>query len=185
MLDNYKKNCLNDLIRKMEGYKKEYEAKIELWKKVKRVYKKDGTNFASFGKNFEGASVTPERYSIRENYNLTISDYVNGVYISDDIELYPNVRYYKHSVADDRIIKTPLIEAYFKMTIEETFEAINDRIELYSEYIKELEKNISDAEKVYTAFTDAIDAALKDLKTAAGNNSTLYFECRHYMEKEY
>lgn len=184
-MDNYKKGLLTEIIGKMERYKKEYEAKITAWEGVERLTKKDGSDFAILSKNYSGASVTPVSYSIREDLNLSVSGYYNGIYISDDIELYPCVKNYKKPVSEDRIIRRSFLEPYFKMNIEESFEAIQERIELYRGYIEELEKNIADAEKVFIDFTSAIDGALSELKTAAGNNSTLYFEVRHYMERAY
>ena len=185
-MDNYKEYKLKEINDKLNKYKKDYESKIALWRKVERVKKKDGSDFSVLSKNFKNARIVPASASIRTNYEIQVSDYINGAYISDYFELYPCVKYYKGGdISPDRIIKEPCCEPYFAMTLDEISDEINRTIELYTGRIKALEKQINDAEKVFSEFSDAIDNALKTLKTDAGDGSILYYACREYMTKSY
>lgn len=49
-----------DAKKKMQASVEYYQTRIEAWEKVKRVYKKDGGNFASLARNFENAKIIDE-----------------------------------------------------------------------------------------------------------------------------
>ena len=53
-MNGFKEICFNNFIERLEKNIKNYEARIEAWQKVKRVYKKDGTNYKNITQNFEG-----------------------------------------------------------------------------------------------------------------------------------
>lgn len=64
-----------EAIRKQfENYIQEYEVKIRLWSAVKRVTKKDGSDFQSFGKNFENAEIVRGRIC-SDDFEIRVSDY--------------------------------------------------------------------------------------------------------------
>ena len=184
-MDAYKQRKLNEIIERLKGYKKDYENKIELWKRVERVKKKNGDDFSVFSKNFKNASITPSVASIRPDYEIRVSGNIDGVYTNDYFEIYPCVKHYHGHVSEDRIIKESFLEAYFIMTIEEIFEEIERHIKVYEEYINDLNKQIENAGRIFEEFSTTIDNALKTLKTDAGNDSSLYFACREYMTRAY
>ena len=181
-MDNYK---LNDIIEKLNKSKNDYILKIELWKKVERVTKKDGTEFAVLSKNFKNARIVPATVSIRPAYEIQVNDFVSGRYISDYFDITPIVRYYAGDVAPERIIKESFLEPYFNMNVEEIEKEIKRRIDKYTEYVKDYERQITEAERVFSKFSAAIETALKELKEEAGDNSSLYYQCREYMTKQY
>lgn len=184
-MDAYKTRKCNEIIEKLKEYKKDYENKIELWRKVERIKKKNGEDFSIFSKNFKNAKISPSVASIRPDLEIWVNDYVNGVYTSDYFEVMPCVKYYKGVVSEDRIIKESYLEPYFKMTIEEIMQEIENRIKTYEEYINDLNRQIDNAEKIFNQFSTTIDNALTTLKKDAGNNSSLYFACREYMTRAY
>lgn len=182
-MTEYQRRKYNEMIEKMQRYIKEYEFKIEMWEKVKRVSKKNGGDFTVFSKNFENASIEPALSVLRPDYEIVVYGRLNGNSIKDYINICPCVKNYKKAVDPARVKSETLIEPYFNMTIEEVFEAIQEQIEKYRVYICDLKRQIDISEKVYTEFTNAIDNAMKELKEAAGKDTTLYYSAREYMEK--
>ena len=184
-MDAYKQRKLNEIIETLKGYKRDYENKIELWKRVERVKKKNGDDFSVFSKNFKNANITPSVASIRPAFEIWVGDYINGVYTRDYFDITPCVKNFHGVVSEDRIKKETLIEPYFYMTIEEIMQEIENTIKKYEEYIKDLNKQIENAGRIFEEFSTAIDSALTTLKADAGNNSSLYFACREYMTRAY
>lgn len=176
---------LNDVKKTLTDYMEDYSAKIELWKNVKRVYKKDGKEFSVLSKNFENATICNIDYSIREDKEIRVSGRINGVYVYDSIEIYPCVDTYKHDVDEARIIKRSFLNPYFIMTVDEIEIAIADRIEMYEGYVKDLKDQLDKADDVFMEFKIAIDKAMDKMRKEAGNNTSLYYETLDYLKSVY
>lgn len=178
--------CKSDIARTLESYISEYESKIQLWKKVKRVYKKDGSNFKVLSKNFENAKIQNKTYSSYEDPEMIVSDWTQSAgYISDSIDLRELVKYSSLKPDEDRIIKVPYLEPYFFLTVDEIEKKIAATIKLYETHIEEYKKQLAICDKTYDQFKSAIDNALSDLRKSAGNNTSLYYMCRDYMKRAY
>lgn len=162
-----------------------YEARLNLWRSVKRVSKKDGADFQSIGKNFTGADYKKVTYSIRADYEIRVSGRVNGVWIEDSIDCAPVLRYYKKDVDESRVIKESFLEPYFFMTVDEIMDAIADRIALLEGYIKEEREQARLLEDVFGRFTYEIDNALQAVKDTAGARSSIYYSCIEYMKSKH
>lgn len=51
-MNGFKEECFNKFIEGLEKSIKNYQARIEAWQKVKRIYKKDGTSYKNIKENF-------------------------------------------------------------------------------------------------------------------------------------
>lgn len=159
----------------------EYEARITLWKNVKRLTKKDGSDFKIFSKNFGNATV----YSNYMGRNaLKVNGWIKDLgYIEDEIwmweyvdstELNPE----EHTIIQEAVWSRP----YFYLTVDEMFAEINRIIEIYERKISSCRNEFSTVDEIFTEFAEAIDAALIKLKEKAGDRTILYYECRDYMK---
>lgn len=175
-----------DIKKTLGKYIRENEKKIELWENVQRVHKKDGTDFANFGKNFTGCRVQQKSYSSYDDKEIIVSDWtpVFGC-VQDGIGCRQLVKYSTIKPAEDRIQKIAYLEPFFYITPDEAEILIKERIEelytLNAHYINQLDQ----VDEIFTRFKYAIDNALQDLKDRAGKNSVLYYEAREYMKAAY
>lgn len=155
-------NTKEDIRKKLEGYVRDYDRKIELWQNVTVVTKKDGTEFANFGKNFRNAEVVNECGSTKLKVSEWSKDkYPNYVY--DEIYLERDIKDWKYGeITEDRQIKPfSYSRPYFKLNVEETRLAIKDHI------IKLMvwrQQNIEDLERLDEAY-DYVESALEEIKT--------------------
>lgn len=166
-----------DLIKQIT----EYEAKITLWKNVKRLTKKDGSDFKIFSKNF-GNAIVYSNYMGRNA--LKVNGWIKDLgYIEDEIGIWDYVdntdlNPEEHTIIQEAIWSRP----YFYLTVDEIFAEINKIIEIYERNISSYRDELNKVDEVFTEFTEAIDAALAKLREKAGDRTTLYYECREYMK---
>lgn len=100
-------------MKDLEIIKKEIEEKrqynkdcLEAWENVKRLSKKDGSDFSSLSKNFDGLKVIKETYNLfPEERKLTVYFKSNGKYELDSIPNVEMVRYSKRNVDKSRVVK--------------------------------------------------------------------------------
>lgn len=141
---------LESIVKELESRIDEHEAMLEAWQNVKRLYKKDGSDFSVLSKNFENAKVVDEPYSI---YPAKIVKVWNrgksGKYYNEEVNCTQIVRYSKRKVESSRIIKESLLEDRYNLTIDEIFEDIAAQIEYHKNRIEELHNQIAMAEKYY------------------------------------
>lgn len=151
----------------LEGYLEDAQTKLELWRNVKRLTKKNGEDFARFGANFEGAKVYTESWSDYEEINVS-GRTASGKWVEDKISLEP--------VADantdpERVTK---LHDYsyerYHLTVEETFEKINKRIRYYEVVADNYRLELEYSEELYNLTTKTVEAlyneALKELVDA-------------------
>lgn len=153
---------LQSIIKKLENRIDEHEALLEAWQNVKRLHKKDGSDFSVLSKNFENAKVEDEPYSI---YPVKIVKVWNcgksGKYYNEEINCTQLVRYSKRKVESSRIIKETLLEDRYNLTVDEIFEDIATRIEHHKNRIEELQNQIVMAEKYY----NLVQNKMQEVKT--------------------
>ena len=148
-------------MRNKEEIKKEYETNIktyrnaiEVWSKVKRVSKKDGSDFANLGKNFINANVT-KPYSWSDELQISVSHcYGDGGYTHDSIDI------------ED------------KDTVDVIFNKILNRIEMYKKYISDYEKKLSNIDYVF----DEVDRAMEELTKFAKDCGFSSYEICDYIK---
>lgn len=175
-----------DIKKTLGKYIRENEKKIELWENVQRVHKKDGTDFANFGKNFTGCKVEQKNYSTYNDKELIVSDWAVGSgYIHDEIDIRQLVKYSTLRPAEDRIQKIAYLEPFFYITPDEAEVLIKERIEKLRSLNAGYQYQLDQVDKVFSRFKYDIDNALQFLKDRAGKNSVLYYEAREYMKAAY
>lgn len=169
---------------KLSKYIAENEEKIKLWEQVQRVHKKDGGDFANFGKNFTGCKVQEKSYS--SDKEIVVSSWAQGIgYKHDEIDLRQIVRYSKITPSADQVQKVPGLEPFFYVTPDQAEALIADRIETLKQHNAEYKQQLAITDKVYSRFIFQINNALQELKDQTGDHSTLYYEARDYMQKAY
>lgn len=141
---------LKSIVKELENRIDEHEALLEAWQNVKRLHKKDGSDFSVLSKNFENAKVEYESYSI---YPAKIVKVWNrgkfGKYYDEEINCTQLVRYSKREIDPSRVIKETLLEDRYNLTVDEIFEDIATKIEYHKNRIEELQNQIVMAEKYY------------------------------------
>ena len=153
---------LKNIVKELENRIDEHEALLEAWQNVKRLHKKDGSDFSVLSKNFENAKIEDEPYSI---YPVKIVKVWNcgksGKYYNEEIKCTQIVRYSKREIEPSRIIKETLLEDRYDLTIDEIFEDIATRIEHHKNRIEELQNQIVMAEKYY----NLVQNKMQEVKT--------------------
>lgn len=169
---------------KLSKYIAENEEKIKLWEQVQRVHKKDGTDFANFGKNFTGCKVQEKSYSSEKE--IVVSSWTPAAgYRHDEIDIRQIVRYSKITPAPEQVQKVQYLEPFFDVTPDQAEALIADRIETLKQHNAEYKQQLAITDKVYSRFVFQINNALQELKDQAGDRSTLYYEARDYMQRAY
>ena len=153
---------VQDAIKKMENSVKYYECRIEAWEKVQRVYKKDGSNFKQFNKNFTNCKIVNE-YGFNKVYIYFINE--RGGYDSDWITLH------------DIDLKSP--EA-----VEEAEKKIKSHIEGYKRWFEMDKKGaaaIADQIEAINPLLDQINNILKDADKNTNTGHTLKSYIKEYL----
>jgi hypothetical protein len=144
-----------------EEIKKEYETNIksyrnaiEAWSKVKRVSKKDGSDFANLGKNFINANIT-KPYNWSDGLQISVSHcYGNGEYAHDSSDI------------DDGD------------SVNIIFNKISNRIKMYKGYIDDYEKKLNNFDYVF----DEINRNMKELTKFAKDYGFSSYEVCNYIK---
>lgn len=148
---------IEDAKAKMQKSVNYYACRIEAWKKVTRLYKKDGNSFSVLSKNFSNLSF---RESYGSKYVAVFFTDENGAYQYDEINISANM--YQES-AD-----TP--EA-----IENRITALIDKYEAWNE---KDEKGLADIERQLEAIRPALEEINKAIEAAKETNT-------HYTIQSY
>lgn len=143
-LKNYKQQTLDKLIEARDTAKKQ----LELLKSIKRVYKKDWTEFQNLLKNFSS-----DLWEFRIYYWDML--YFEHYPIKVPLKMYYNLRYESdkrekyEKEAPERIVKEPCIVDRVFLNANELREEIQDRVLYYENYLKEQNENVKNFEKMY------------------------------------
>ena len=181
---------VNDITLKLENYKKEYEEKKQAWENVKRLYKKDGSEFAVKQKNIDGASFG--KYTPCEDWMhpyLTI--YYGSRYQTESIPMYIFIDAMKKD--DSRLENKDQIKeggsinrSTYLLNIDECFEAIKQHINFLNDKIKDYQKQLAIVEEITQKADSIINQAnelLKDERLADGYyHNTLGYSIRDYIK---
>ena len=121
-----------------------YKAQIQIMQEVKRVYKKDGSDFQSYLKNFD----TGEKVKIYYEYDDCIKLYSRMTGNSESVSLW-YIKSHKDFVEEvrktqpERIIKSDWKVDRVKLTPDEFMQEIKDNIEWRQQRIEFLESIIN------------------------------------------
>lgn len=108
-----------EVVERIERSVAYYDCRVKAWQNVKRVYKKDGSDFANFNKNFTGGKVEDH---------------------------YGSSKFYIHFRDEDGRYMEDWIDA--KETPAEQMEAIDDQIRKYSEWKEAAEEELPHAAEI-------------------------------------
>ena len=140
---------LKNIVKELENRIDEHEALLEAWKRVKRLYKKDGSSFSILSKNFENATIQDESYSVYPAKVVKVFIGHEGKYYNEEINCTQLVRYSQRKVDESRIIHESCLEDRYNLTIDEIFEEIELKKEYHKKRIEELNKQLEMAESYY------------------------------------
>lgn len=143
-----------DATEKMLKSCKYYEVRIKAWESVKRVFKKDGSNFKNINMCFEGATVTTGNpYETRIYINFRDE---NGSYCEDYYIVRNDGHNVENATADDvqRTIEKA-IENYKKWLEKDAAGTvmIERQIDRMQPLLDELKEQLKAAEEVNTHYT--------------------------------
>lgn len=127
-----------------------HECCLKALQNIQRLHKKDGKDFANFERNFSVkdksiSNINYDRdyfwYRIKLNYCTKMTGYqTEYIELRKDIEDNPNIE-------KDRIVKVSCLKPFYYLNVEETEQAIKDRIEYEKTKIKEYKKALKIASK--------------------------------------
>ena len=129
-----------------------YQELIKAWGNVKRVTKKDGSNFSNFKKNFTNAE-------IRQEYT----------WCNPDMKVYYRAKKYGYTYDSIQIEDNDTVESIFKK--------INNRIEMYNGHISKLKTKVSNVNRVY----NEVDRTMKELMKFCKDNGFSNYEICSYI----
>lgn len=157
-----------EITQKLERILNDYKAKLKGWQNVKRLTKKDGSDFAVKSKNIDGAKFGQYTHIESELHPyLTITYKDNYTWKQDSLQMYINVRdMEKDDIRrnnTDKIKKDGFHYDVYIYDINECFEAINNYIEFLKEKIKDYETQLKNANK-YIEKADKIINEIKELR---------------------
>ena len=171
--------------KEFENYIEQHEAQRDAWKKVKRVTKKDGADFATLAKNFENAKIENCEYALRAEKQINVYTVTrSGRYINDYFSISPLVKDANFDVSEERVIKESMLSAYFHMNADEIEKAIEKRIEMHENSIKAYQEQINNLDKYYNRIIEQLEEIHETLNeiTPKGANAT-NLSLRYAMEE--
>ena len=154
---------VQEAVQKMQKSADYYRVRIEAWEKVKRVYKKDGGDFANLARNFEGAKFEP-----------WLGDQVIKVYFRDECGAYES---------DYINLKG---NAYKNEPDADTADAVQEKITKHiANYKKWLEINTKGAEQIAGQIEEMAEA-LETLKNIIekGRETNTHYTLRNYIKND-
>lgn len=152
------KETTNEIKKIEQNYRnhiEDYKNAINAWSNVKRATKKDGSDFANFGKNFVNATIRQE-YSWC-NPTLKVDYKCGNSYTYDTVEIEKND------------------------TVNDVFVKIDNRIKVFDGYIVEAEKKMKNTEHVFTE----VDKTMRELKEFCNQNGFNSYEICDYIHNNW
>lgn len=164
----WKYKTIEEVIKHLNGYKADYEAKIELWKAVEVRKKKDGSEFVKLSTAVVGARFGQSRIEDYMHPELTVCGRSSrGLWVSESVDAY----FYVDELPVEKqnretIYKTSWSRPTSPYNAEELREAIQKHIKKLEEHIEELNAEIEAAPQLFTAYREAIKKAETELEEA-------------------
>ncbi len=139
---------MEDIEKRLNGYMEENAARIDAWKNVERLTKKDGSDFQSLGKNFKNANIETGVCGNELKVNYRYGEY-GRKYGNDYIYIRKNVEDAKKPIEESRIINERFLKPYFFQNAEELFEEINKKIEVYTKQNESYKQQLEDLKEAF------------------------------------
>ena len=132
--------------------------KLNLWKSVKRLSKKNGEDFANFGKNFDGATIDPY---VGEDVLKVYGRIEHGIaWTEDHIEL---IREATPDIEEERRIHYYGDFYKYHLTVSEAFEKIEARIRYFETQVANYELQLRLSETIYNTVVRRINGMYAEL----------------------
>ncbi len=174
---------LDQIKKELQNSIEECNAKIAAWENVKRVTKKDGSNFSTLSKNFENAKIEVASYSIRGEKQIRVCGHTeSGKFFEDYFSIIPCVNTVKFEVAPERQIKESFLTPYFHMTVDEIAETIESRILMWKEYVESYEEQLRIADHFYILIENELDKIAEILNAVSDKRSSKNLSLRYALE---
>lgn len=143
---------IEEIEKKYRENSKGYQNAIVAWQNVKRVTKKDGSDFANFGKNFVNATIRQEYSWVKPSLKV---DYQqgSGSWTYDTIEIEDND------------------------SVNDVFDKINKRVELFRGYVADDERKAKNVEQVFKE----VDKSMVELTKFCKENGFSAYEVCDYI----
>ena len=181
-----------EIRNKLHGYISTYEAKIELWQKVTRNTKKDGTDFQNFKQNFDNARI--ETGIFHERKIVVFGDRIINKrmeWIEDKIDTSLNVedytRIFGKQPEETRICRETLLKDYLYLFPDEVMQMIDRQIAIYQERITDYQKQLEMLDNAYDIITAKTKELFDTLKEVTGDlgmyHNSLYYALKEKIEK--
>ena len=184
---------VDDIITSMKKDIARYTAFAEAWRKVEFPTKKDGKPFANMSKNISGAKYNAVSYAMQagENELAAYTQTSATGYIHDTIKAYDLVRYLKDPAmiakTENYMPKQTHLEQVYCYDVDDIKKAVADRIAYCENYVSELERQITEAQRIFDNFRAAYDAAIRGLEadTAEYEHKDLYYAVKDCVLSRY
>ena len=175
-----------ELKKKIEEDIRYYENRIELWKRVEIVTKKDGTPYKNFNQNFKNADVG-KYYPVEDwaNPYLTVADHFRNSkghweWFDDHMEIYVikyNKRLPEHN--EEREVRHWCGQPREVMTFDEIRSEIDHRIAELEEHKKQCEEDLARSEMVFAEAEKEVDKIKEIISGEEG--SSLKYGIKEYI----
>ena len=187
MKTNYFKSNCQDLLKKLDNQKLDYEKQLKALQSIKKVYKKDWKEFSSFMKNFEiwkDYSFYKKDYPFNDYYyvyywnwkEISFINYTTDKEFLEKIEKENPDRIIKQEYLKDKVLFNP--NELFN-NIQARIEYIKSQLEKTNNFIKNFDKICNWLEKKLNScleYLDNFDFEYYDLRDLIENTVKTYFK---------
>lgn len=169
----------HNMVTTFECRRDNYIAILGAWKKVKRLYKKDGTPFKVLSKNFEGCKFATPYYS-NDKSDLQLKIHIRTPFdgiVEDEIYLYRPLE------SLPTIENREILRNYGLLTLGEIEHEINKKIEWYENTIKKYNRYIENIDNYFNVVDENLENIVNTLKQYNNDDErSIYYAMRQYIE---
>ncbi len=152
-------------------------AALNAWKKVKRLTKKDGTEFKFISKSFENAKIDYD-FSGKPILKVYFHDDYNG-YSNDEIRLYDAYDAYSKT---QKYPENTYIDRVHYLTPLEAMEIVSEKIKYYENIINEKKETLEKLETLYIEYTNKLKVLYNEALEKCGDNMQLKSSMKEALE---
>ena len=159
-MNGFKEVCFDKFTKKLEKNIKNYEARLNAWQNVKRVYKKDGTDYKNISQNFEGCKFLKD---FRNEFECCVN-YINynGETCTDIISLHQTTENLPFEPKKDQeILGGCGWKPYIILDADQLEIMINNLIKNYQNYLEEAKKEYQKGVELFPQFWNKLDDLAK------------------------
>lgn len=179
MKTNYFKSNCQDLLKKLDNQKLDYEKQLKALQSIKKVYKKDWKEFSSFMKNFEiwkDYSFYKKSYPFNDYYYIRYWSWKELSFISYTVDKDFIEKIEKEDPT--RIVKQEYLKDKVYFNPSELFNNIQDRIEYIKIQLKKTDNFIKNFDKICNWLEKKLNSCLEYLD----NFDFEYYDLRDLIE---